>query len=440
METKLNLIAERARKDSGYKFNNLMYLLNVANLRECFYLLKKDKASGIDGVSLEDYEKSLEANLTELVARMKRWSYSPKAARRVYIPKADGRERPLGIPSVEDKVVQMGIARILEAIYEADFLECSYGFRPNRSCHDALSSLDKAIMKNPVNHVIDADIKGFFDNVNHGCLMKFLEVRISDKNMLRLIVRFLKSGIMEDGEFVKSEKGTPQGGIISPILANVYLHYALDLWMEKAVRKHSRGYVEMVRYADDFIICVQYKDEAKLILDELKKRLQRFGLELAEDKTRIIEFGRYAKINADNRGEKPATFNFLGFTHFSGKSRKGAFKVGRKTNRKKFATKMKEMNNWLKGVRNLMPVKEWWPVLCAKLMGHYQYYGVSGNYRDISSFYRQTVKLVFKWLNRRSQKISFNWSTFAEYIKRHTLPKPKIYHNMYTIYGYSCER
>ena len=253
METKLRLITETAVKDSKCKFNNLVHLLNVSGLKECFYQLKRDKASGVDGVSFLEYEKNLDANVIDLVARMKRFSYRPQPVRRTYIPKAQGKQRPLGIPAIEDKIVQMGIARILTAIYEADFLSCSYGFRPGLSCHDALNSLDKIIMKHPINHVIDADIKGFFDNVNHDWMLRCLRERIGDKSLLGYIIRFLKSGVMEAGKYYKTEKGTPQGGIISPILANIYLHYVLDLWFETVIKTTNRGIVEMIRYADDCV-------------------------------------------------------------------------------------------------------------------------------------------------------------------------------------------
>lgn len=436
METKLSLISEIAVKDGKCKFNNLVHMLDVEGLKECFYLLKKGKACGVDGVSLEEYEEDLESNLRDLVERMKRFSYRPQPVRRVYIPNTNGKQRPLGIPAIEDKIVQMGIARILIAIYEADFEDFSYGFRPGRSCHDALDRLDKVIMQNPINHVIDADIKGFFDHVDHGWLMRCLEERISDKSLLRYIVRFLKAGVMEEGKWYETNRGTPQGGIISPVLANIYLHYILDLWVKVVVRPRCRGVVEMVRYADDFVLCVQYKDEAEETLRGLRHRLKKFGLELSEEKTKIIGFGRFAVENARRRRQRAGTFNFLGFTHFCDKTRKGGFKVGRTTDRKRFRAKIKEMNKWLKAIRNLVPVREWWPILCAKLRGHFQYYGVSGNFRGIKRFYYLTVGLVFKWLNRRSQKKSFNWDSYLKYLERYPLPRPKIYHNFYTLYGY----
>jgi RNA-directed DNA polymerase len=435
MTTKLTLISEIARRDSRAKINNVAYLLGEANLRECFEMLKKGKAAGIDGIGIEEYGQTLDENLKNLVARLKSQAYKPQPVRRTYIPKANGKLRPLGIPSTEDKIVQVGITRILEAIYEPDFLDCSYGFRPKRNCHQAVERLDKIIMTMPINHVIDCDIKGFFDNVSHDWVLKFLEHRISDPNLLRLIARFLRNGYMEEGTFHESGAGTPQGGIVSPILANVYLHYVLDLWVERVVKPRCRGTVEMVRYADDFVICVQYKDEADKILKALKGRLEKFSLELAEEKTRIIEFGRFAGPNAKRHGMKPGTFNFLGFTHYVDKTRNGFFKVGRKTDRKKMAAKLKEMNLWLKDIRNRVPVGEWWAILSAKLVGYFRYYGISGNTRSISNFYYHVRRMAFKWINRRSQKKSMNWDSWPLYLARHELPKPRIYHNLYTLWS-----
>jgi len=435
VQTKLNLIAKMAVEDKKCQFKTLAYLLNAEGLKESFYKLKKGKATGVDEIDEKDYEDNLETNLQNLVERMKKQAYKPQPVKRVYIPKANGKMRPLGIPAIEDKMVQMGITRILEAIYEADFLDCSFGFRPGRGCHDALDKIDKLIMTKPVNHIIDSDIKGFFDNVDHEWMVKFLEVRVKDENLLRIIRRFLRAGYMEEGKKHLTEKGTPQGGVISPILANIYLHYVLDEWIELKVKKESRGVVEMVRYADDFVVCVQYKDEAEKILTILKERLQKFGLELAEDKTRIVEFGRFAEENARGKGRRPDTFNFLGFTHFNDRTRKGGFKVGRKTDRRKLNTKLKEMNQWMK-IRNQIAVKEWWKILCAKLRGHINYFGVSGNFRSIKKYYVEVCKLVFKWVNRRSQKKTLNSTKFFEYIERYKLPKPRIVHNFYTLYSY----
>jgi group II intron reverse transcriptase/maturase len=268
-------------------------------------------------------------------------------------------------------------------------------------------------------------------------MMECLKQRIADMSLLRLIKRFLISGYVEEGKYYATDKGTPQGGVISPMLANIYLHYVLDLWMTKVVRKQVRGYVEMIRYADDFVICVQTKEDAEKILEMLKERLGKFGLELAEDKTRIVEFGRYAEKNSNKMGGKPGTFNFLGFTHYCGRTRKGGFKIGRRTDRKKFVMKMKEMNVWLKSVRSYLPIQEWWQVLIAKLRGHYQYYGVSENSRGIGQYYYAVMKLVFKWINRRSQKRSMTWYQFRKYCGWHVLPKPRIYFNLYaSVYAF----
>jgi len=433
MQTKLDLLSDIARRRKDVRIENVACLLNEDNLKECFGLLKKGKATGVDGVTLEEYEVNLDENLRDLVERMKRQAYKPQPVRRTYIPKANGKIRPLGIPAIEDKIVQKGMTRILEAVYEADFLDCSYGFRPNRSPHQALKQLNKIIMTQPINHIIDADIKGFFDHVDHGWMRKFLEHRISDTNFDRLIYRFLRNGYMEEGKEYGVEKGTPQGGIISPVLANIYLHYVLDLWLEKVIKSESRGAVEMVRYADDFVICVQYKDDAEKILEKLKDRLGKFGLELAEDKTRRIEFGRFAKQNAQAKGTKPATFNFLGFTHYIDQTRTGKYKLGRKTDRNKLTAKRKALNEWLKSARNRMPLQELWKTLRAKLTGHFRYYGVSGNFRSMAKYRWECLRLVLKWLNRRSQKKSFNWETFRRYMEKYPLPKPAIYHNFYDL-------
>ncbi|MBU0478453.1 group II intron reverse transcriptase/maturase [bacterium] len=394
------------------------------------------KATGIDRVSVKEYEYDLEANLKDLVARLKAKKYKPQPVRRVYIPKSEGKKRGLGIPTVEDKIVQMGIKKILEAIFEVDFIDVSYGFRPNRSCHKALNVLDKTIMTRPVNYVVDMDIRKFFDSINHQWLMRCLRQRIKDTSLLRLVARFLKAGIMEEGKFIKTDRGTPQGGILSPVLSNIYLHYILDLWFEKVIKKELKGYAKLIRYADDFIVCFQSESEAKAFGEKLKKRLDKFGLEIAENKSRIIEFGRYAWQRAQREGRKVATFDFLGFTHYCDKSRKGNFKSGQKTSRLKFRQKMKGMNEWLKKVRNFVKLREWWKVLRAKLLGHYRYYGISGNMRELRKFYIQTSKLAYKWINRRSQKKSYAYRQYCRFKEYNPLPEPKIYHLTYVLYSH----
>jgi group II intron reverse transcriptase/maturase len=422
--TKLLKIAKVASESHTYRFTSLASLLNEEYLESCFSELNKHRASGIDGVSLEEYGSALKENIHKLCEKMKEFSYRPQAVRRVGIPKANGKLRMLGIPTVEDKIVQRAIAGILEAIYEPSFLDISYGFRPKRSCHDALEKLDKAIATRPTSYIIDADIKGFFDNVKHEWIIKFLEHRIADRNFIRLIKRLLKASIMEEGKYYATEEGTPQGGVVSPILSNIYLYYVLDLWVEKVVKKKCRGYVEEIRYADDFVICVKNKEEAEDIISMLRERLKKFGLELSEEKTRLILFGRYAK----EKRKRPETFDFLGFTHYCDTSRSGKFKVGRQTSRKKLISKIKEMNVWLKNIRNVFPIEDVWKTLKQKLRGHYMYYGIGGNYRKIAGYYFSVIKLVFKWLNRRSQRKSYNWEGFIKYLTKYPLPKPKIYH------------
>jgi RNA-directed DNA polymerase len=428
VSTKLRFITLRAREDPTCKFTSLAHLLTVDFLKECFRELKKDKAPGIDGVTWRKYEENLDENIEDLVTRLIAKQYRPQPVKRAYVPKSNGERRPLGIPSLEDKIVQLAIKKILEAIFEGDFRDVSYGFRPNRSCHDALDMVDTIIMTKPVNYVVDMDIAKFFDTVDHGCLMECLKQRVVDPSLLRIIARFLKSGVMEEGKYLESDRGTPQGGILSPILANIYLHFALDLWFEKEVKKLLNGFAQLIRYADDFIVCFQYENEARTFGKELRKRLAKFGLKISEEKSRIIEFGRHACQQARKQGKKCATFDFLGFTLYCDKTRSGKFKVGRKTSSKKFRQKMKDMNQWLKGIRNRVKLEVWWSLLKQKLVGHYQYYGISGNIGGLQNYYYHTVRLAFKWINRRSQKKSYNWDQFTRFLSFNPLPLPKINH------------
>jgi len=427
MVTKLALIASRARGDSELKFTSLAHHLNEGFLRECYYELKCNKAPGIDRVTFEEYGERLEDSIRDLVDRLKTRRYKPQPVRRVYIPKSKSKKRLLGIPATEDKIVQMGVKKLLEAIYEQDFMDISYGFRPNRSPHQALNVLDKVLMTNPINYVVDVDIEKFFDTIDHKWMMEFLRHRIKDPSLLRLIARFLKSGVMEEGKFIHTDKGTPQGGNLSPMLANVYLHYVLDLWFERRIKKHLRGYAQMIRFADDFVICFQSETEAKMFYRQLQWRLEKFGLKLSEEKSRIIEFGRYT------RQREVGTFDFLGFTHYCDKTRSGKFKVGRKTASKKYRQKLQSMNVWLKSVRNQQPLQEWWLMLGQKLLGHYHYYGMSGNMCSLRAYRTQSMRLAYKWVNRRSQKRSYNWKQFNNWLKYNPLPEPKIYHRIYTL-------
>jgi len=437
METRTQIILERiagrAQRESGCRFTTLAHLLDEEYLKWCYNRLERNRASGIDGVSWQEYGKQLDGNIKRLVERMKAKQYKPQPVRRVYIPKDEHSKRPLGLPAVEDKTVQKGLAGILGAIYEQDFLDSSYGFRPGRDCHQALKAVNTAFTLEPINHVIEADIKGYFDNVSHERLIEVMGRRINDPSFLLLIRRFLKAGYVEDGERYESEEGTPQGGNLSPILANIYLHYVLDEWLEKEIKPGMRGVVRLVRYADDFICMVQYADEAAGIMEKMKARFSEYGLELNATKSRVISFGRYEEENARRQNRKANTFDFLGFTHYCGHSRKGRFLLGRRTSGKKFRKKCIELNAWLKAVRNASPVQEWWPVLKAKVTGHYQYYGVSGNYVMIRSYYVKALKLAMRWLNRRSQKKRFNMGSYRNYLELHPLPIPRLAHNFYTL-------
>jgi len=428
---KLFLIIGHARRDRNFQFTSLAHLLDVEFLRDCYKSLNRNKAVGIDKVSWEDYGKKLDENLELLVSRLKRKKYKPIPARRVYIPKDETEKRPLGIPALESKIVERGITWILESIYEQDFLNCSYGFRPKRNSHQALKSINELIMFQPVNHIVEADIKGFFDNVPHAKLLEFIRIRMNDTTMLNLIEKFLKAGYVDDGVLVKPDAGTPQGSILSPLLANIFLHYVLDTWFETTVKSHVKGFCELVRYADDFICVVRYADDAKRLERGLKNRFNKYGLEIHPTKSRNMSFGRLERRNAVEQNRRANTFDFLGFTHYCDVSLKGNFKIGRKTSRKKFNAKCKEMNAWLKAIRNQVKTKEWWKTLIQKLRGHFQYYGVSGNYNGIFMFCRATMKMVRKWMNRRSQKRKMSWDSFNKYLKHYPLPKPRIVHNLY---------
>ena len=428
---KLLLITGHAQRDRNFQFTSLSHLLDVEYLGDCYKILKRNKAVGIDNVSWEEYGQNLEENLEELVSRLKRKRYKPLPSKRVYIPKGKNDRRPLGISAIENKIVEKGIVTILESIYEQDFKDSSYGFRPKRSSHQALKRLNDLIMFQPVNHIVEADIKGFFDNVPHELLIEFIQKRVKDSTLLNLIRSFMKAGYIEDGMLQRTEIGTPQGSILSPILANIYLHYVLDVWFEETVKSHTRGYCELVRYADDFVCVVRYSDDARRIERGLHNRFNKYGLELHPTKSRNISFGNFERENAKKQNRRANTFDFLGFTHFCDLSRKGNFKVGRKTSRKKFSAKCKEMNAWLKSVRNQVKTKEWWKILQAKLRGHYQYYGVSENSWGIVRFYNYTVKAVHKWLNRRSQKRKMSWEKFTNYLTHYPLPKPRIVHSFY---------
>jgi len=431
--TKLQRITEKARKDPSCKFTSLFHLMNMELLRGCFDGLRKDAASGIDRVTKEEYGKDLEANLTTLVGRLHMMSYIPQPVRRVYIPKLGStKQRPLGIPALEDKLVQVGLVRILEAVYERDFIDDSYGFRRGRGCHDALRSLSLEVEGGSIHYIVEADIKGFFDNVQHDWMMEFLSHRIADKRVLRYVKRFLIAGVLEDGVLVATEEGTPQGGIISPMLANIYLHYCLDLWFVRSFARTCEGRARLIRYADDFVVCFQRKCDAKRFRAELDGRLGKFGLEVAPEKTKIIEFGPLAELKARKRGGKPETFDFLGLTHFCSRTRdRRRFRMKRITSRKKYRAKMREFKEWVKRSRTL-PTPELMKTAVAKLQGHLAYYGVTDNSPGINRFVYEVRRLLFKWLNRRGKRGCMSWKKFEMLLARFPLPKPRIRVNLLT--------
>ena len=435
IKAKLSLITKKATADPKLKFTSLVHLLdNEEYLYQCFKELEPGKAAGIDERTKESYtEAEIRQAIADAVQAMKSRTYRPQPVRRVFIPKSNGKMRPLGIPTIIDKVIQLAITKILEPIFEPLFLDCSYGYRPNRNAHESLKAVNDMLMGQKVNWVIDADIKAFFDNVNHDWMMKCLKQRIVDPHFPALIKRLLKAGVMTMGKYEKTEQGTPQGGIISPILANICLHYALDLWFEKKLKPTLRGYAGIVRYADDFIIGCQYPEESQKIVQSIKDRFAKFGLTLAEDKTRVIEYGRFAKERRQERGQgKPETFTFLGFTHYCDTARKGAFVVRHKTSGKKYRESVKRLKEWMRSMKNMRPLPELWNTLSLKLNGHYQYYGVSGNLRRLRSFECEAERLAFKWLNRRSQRKSWNWEQFRRYLERYPLPQPKIAYALYS--------
>jgi group II intron reverse transcriptase/maturase len=412
-------IAEQVKKFKTVQ--NLMHYVNKETLYNQHKLQMKKKAVGIDGINKTEYEKDLNENIESLLSRMKSFSYRPLPVRRTYIPKAgSGKLRPLGIPAYEDRLVQGVMADILTTIYEPKFKDFSYGFRPNRSCHDAIKELDKIIMAKKTNFIVDADIKSFFDNVDHEWLIKFLEHDIEDKKFIRYIRRILKSGIIEEGKYLDSDKGTPQGGQSSAILANIYLHYVLDLWFEKEITNKFNGEAFMVRYVDDFVCCFKYESEAKKFYKLLQERMEKFGLKLAEDKSKIICFGRYAREYGSND-----SFDFLGFTYINGTSKNGKYIIIHQTSRKKMSVKMAAAKEWLRENMH-MNTRELMKKLNTKLIGHYRYYGVTGNSCKINAFSYYVIKEVFKTLNRRSQR-KMTWEKFKRFLIYNPIAKPKIY-------------
>jgi group II intron reverse transcriptase/maturase len=420
-------VREVARRDKEARFTALLHHVSLGRLRAAYWAIRPQAAPGVDGVTWAEYGQDLEVNLQDLHARVQAGRYRAKPSRRVYIPKADGRQRPLGIASLEDKVVQRAVVEVLNAVYEVDFRGFSYGFRPGRGPHHALDALAVGIKRRNVNWVLDADIRDFFNRIDHSWLGKFLEHRIADKRVLRLIGKWLAAGVIEDGEWAECDEGAPQGASASPLLANVYLHYVLDLWVDWWRRRHAHGDVIIVRFADDFIVGFEYEEDAQRFLVELRERLARFGLDLHPDKTRLIEFGRRAARSRARRGlGKPETFDFLGFTHVCGKSKSGRFWLKRITTSKRMRAKLREVNDQLKRRRHQpIPVQGQW--LRSVVQGHRAYYAVPGNTDAVAAFRTQVTRHWYQALRRRSQRTRITWARMSRIADR-WLPPVRVMH------------
>ena len=417
MQTSLQGIAEKVKSHKKYRFRNLYGMLNEELLWECWRDIRKEAAYGVDEVSAEEYGRNLGENIRRLVERLRGKRYRAKLVRRHYIPKGGGKWRALGIPAVEDKLLQLGVLRILEAIYEQDFLRCSYGYRPGIGALDAVDKLTIKLQFGRYRYVVEADIRGFFDNIDHDWMMRMLAERIDDRALLWLIKKWLKAGVLDtDGQVIHPVTGTPQGGIVSPVLANVYLHYVLDLWFEKVVKPRCRGEACLIRYADDWVCGFEREEEAERFYQEVGSRLGKFGLELSAAKTRVISFSPFGGGSA---------FEFLGFEFRWGKDRKGEDRVRRRTSRKKLRGSLERFTQWIKESRHL-GLGVLLERLNGKLRGYYNYYGVHGNYASLGQFFGCAMRILMKWLNRRSQRRSYNWAGFKEMLVRVGVERPRI--------------
>jgi group II intron reverse transcriptase/maturase len=419
MQTSLQGIANKARREKKYRFRNLSGMLTESYFQYCWKYIRQDAATGVDRVTASEYGQDFSSNVGKLLERLRNGSYRAKLVLRKWIPKGKDKLRPLGLPAVEDKLLQLAVAFILRAIHEEDFLECSHGYRPKRGARQAALELKAAFQFGRYRYVVDADITGFFDNINHDWMIRMLEQRIDDKRFIRLIKKWLKAGILEkDGKVVHPVTGTPQGGIVSPVLANVYLHYALDLWFEKVVKKQCRGMAHLCRYADDFVAAFEYKEDADRFYRQLSERLGKFNLELSVEKTKVLKFSRFH----DSDGSR---FDFLGFEYSWGESRKGKRIVKLRTSRKKYRQALANFTEWCRTHRST-PIRRLLVTLNKKLRGYYNYYGVIGNYVSLQEFFRHAMKILRKWLNRRSQKKSYNRKHFWAMLDRHQVELPRI--------------
>jgi len=428
-ETKLNRIAWLSSRDDDKVFDNLMHLFNKESLRGCFSDLDGRKAVGIDGIDKDAYGAELDRNLEDLLERMRKMAYRPGPVRQVLIPKEGkpGATRPLGIGNLEDKMVQMMTQKVLESIYEPLFYECSYGFRPGRGCHDAIKALNQHLYHNEIQTVIDVDLANYFGSINHKELENILRLKIEDERFIRYLIRMFKAGVLTQRELTVSDEGVPQGSPCSPVLANIFAHYVIDVWFMKVVKQHCKGRVELFRYCDDVVICCQLEYDANRITQALGKRLERFGLKLNELKTKLVSFSKQEMRS----GKKQGTFDFLGFTFYLGKARKGFIVPKLKTCGKRFRSKLKKIGAWARSVKDRFDLKEIWRRFCSKMMGHIRYYGVSNNGKWLSQFRNHAVLIMFKWLNRRSQRKSFNWEKFKLFLEAFPPPKVRIYHTLF---------
>jgi RNA-directed DNA polymerase len=428
-KTKLNRIALLSRQDPRRRFESLMHHFNEESLKECFHELDGKKAVGADGINKETYGKELDQNIPKLIAQMKAMAYRPGPVREVLIPKEGkpGATRPLGISGFEDKIVQKMMQQILESIYDPIFLDCSYGFRPGKGCHDAIRDLQHFLHANVIQTVIDIDLKNFFGTIDHEILENILKDKIIDTKFMRYINRMFKAGVLSEGELIMSDDGVPQGSCCSPVLANVFAHYVIDIWIEEMVKPHCKGEVRLFRYADDGIICCQYDGDAKRIREALGKRLGKYKLKLNEEKTKQVPFDK----RLVDQGIDQGTFDFLGFTFYWGRAKSGRVIPKLKTKAKTMRAKIKKVKEWIKTIKNTQTLKQIWKTFVAKLRGHINYYGVSHNAENVSKFINEAKHIVFKWLNRRSQRKSFTWEAFEKYMKTHPLPTVKIVHRLF---------
>jgi RNA-directed DNA polymerase len=428
MSTELDRISELAKEDGKRQFYSIAHMITFGALYAAFRGLRKKASAGVDGVTYGEYERDVAGNIQALHERLKNGKYQAQPLRRIYIPKENGKQRPISIPALEDKIVQKATVEILNAIYEQDFLDCSYGFRPGRGQHQALDEVGRVICTRPTGWILELDITAYFDSIVRKQLMEMIEKRVRDRSVLRLIRKWIQVGVIEDGRLLVSETGTGQGQTISPLLANIYLHHVLDRWFENEVKPRIRGVAHEIRFADDAVLCFQYKEDAEKVMKVLPKRFAKYGLTIHPEKTRLVEFGRYAEENAKRKGKKPCTLDLLGFTLICARSRKGKFTVHVRTMKKRFRRGLTAIAEWCQENRHL-PVDEQQKALNAKLRGHYQYYGRPTNYRSLWQFYREVHHIWHKWLSRRTRGNGMTWVKYAAILRKYPLLLPRILHS-----------